>query len=135
MTIIKRGRIQPLKAETGEVFLFEMNIEQKRAVMANILETIDFIIENNLDIPGAFQRLHSLYTTLYRDYFRFSSQAEYELFSKIITLSEVSKTRTNLLSTIANYLILFRKTKDIEYLDSTFLLNSLFRDLIKPVII
>lgn len=127
--------VHVLQIETGEIYLFEMNIEQKQAVMKNILETLNFILENNLDVPGAFQRIHSLYITLYRDCFKFCSETEYKTFSRVTDLSELSKARTNILSTIANYLNLFKETRDIKHLKNTFLLNSLFRDLTKPAVI
>lgn len=135
MKSVKKEEIQTLKTRTGEFYLFEMNIKQKQAIMKNILETINFIIENNLNTPGAFQKIHQIYITLYRDCFRFTSKTEYEFFSRITDLSELSKVRTNILSSIASNLNLFRETQDFEHLKKTFLLNSLFRDLIKPAII
>lgn len=131
----EKDKIQALQIETGEMYLFEMNIEQKQVVMKNILETLNFIIENNLDVPGAFQRIHSLYITLYRDYFIFANKTEYETFSRITDLSELSKVRANVLLTITDYLNLFKETRDINHLKNTFLLNSLFRDLTKPAVI
>lgn len=135
IAIKEKEGIQKLQIKTGERYLFEMNIEEKQIVMKNILETLNFIIENNLNVPGAFQRIHSLYITLYSDCFKFSNKAEYEFFSRITDLSELSKARANILLTITSNLNLFRETKNIEHLENTFIPNSLFRDLTKPPII